>query len=126
MGNLGDFATLPVIDLWGTSVRGRRVEGERITMAFVELAPGTEVPGHQHEAEQLGFVIEGRLRFTVGDEVMDLGPGGTWRIPSGVYHQAAAGPDGARVIDVFSPPRSDWDGLPSSPAEQPGHWPARR
>src|SRR4051794_898363 len=49
VSNLVDFATLPVIDLWGETVRGRRVDGERITLALVELAPNAIVPGHQHE-----------------------------------------------------------------------------
>lgn len=125
MSNVVDFESLPVIDVWGTTIRARRVEGERITMAMVELAPDGLVPNHQHEAEQLGFVIRGSLRFTVGDEVRDLGPGGTWRIPSGVPHEAQVGPDGATVIDVFSPPRHDWDTLPVSPAQPAVRWPSR-
>jgi quercetin dioxygenase-like cupin family protein len=48
----------------------------------------------------------------VGDERRVLGPGGTWRILGGVPHTAEAGPDGAVLIDVFSPIRSDWDALP--------------
>jgi quercetin dioxygenase-like cupin family protein len=123
MSNLVDMATLPVIDVWGTAVRARRVEGDRITLALVELAPDAVVPGHQHEAEQLGMVIEGRVTFTIGEERRELGPGGTWRIPSNVPHQVTTGPDGATVIDIFNPPRSDWDGLPESPAEAPRRWP---
>ena len=123
MSNLVDVATRPVIDVWGTAVRARRIEGERITLALVELAPDAVVPGHQHEAEQLGMVIEGSVTFTIGDERRELGPGGTWRIPSNVPHQVATGPDGATVIDIFNPIRSDWDGLPVTPAEPPRRWP---
>src|SRR5687768_9952764 len=112
MSNLVDVATVPVIDVWGTAVRARRIQGERITLAVVELAPNAIVPGHQHEAEQLGMVIEGSVTFTVGDERRELGPGGTWRIPSNVPHQVTTGPEGATVIDIFNPIRSDWDGLP--------------
>jgi quercetin dioxygenase-like cupin family protein len=71
----------------------------------------------------MGFVIKGWMRFTVGDEVRDLGPGGTWRIPSNVAHEAQVGPDGATVIDVFSPPRRDWDALPASRPEPAVRWP---
>ena len=81
MSNLVDFDSLPVIDVWGRAVRARRVEGERITLALVELVPDAVVPGHQHEAEQLGMVVEGTVRFTIGEEQRELGPGGTWRIP---------------------------------------------
>lgn len=123
MSNLVDIESVPVIDVWGEAVRARRVQGERITLAVVELAPDAVVPGHQHEAEQLGMVIEGTVLFTLGDERRQLGPGGTWRIPSNVPHQVTAGPQGATVIDVFSPPRVDWDGLPAAPARPAREWP---
>ena len=124
MSNLVDFASLPVIDVWGAAVRARRVEGERITLALVELAPDAIVPGHQHEAEQLGMVIEGSVHFTIGDEEREMGPGGTWRIPSNVPHQVTAGPAGATVIDIFTPTRADWDALPVSPAHPTTGWPS--
>jgi quercetin dioxygenase-like cupin family protein len=55
LSNLIDVQDLPVIDVWGEAVRARRVQGERITLALVELAPDAVVPGHQHEAEHSGW-----------------------------------------------------------------------
>jgi quercetin dioxygenase-like cupin family protein len=124
MSNLVDIESTPVIDVWGEAVKARRIQGDRITLALVELAPDAVVPGHQHQAEQLGMVIEGSVVFTIGDERRELGPGGTWRIPSNVPHQVTTGPDGATVIDLFAPPRDDWDTLPSSPAHPAVRWPA--
>jgi quercetin dioxygenase-like cupin family protein len=123
VSNLIDVATLPVIDVWGEAVRARKIEGERITLAIVELAPDSIVPGHHHENEQLGVVVTGSLRFTVGDETRELGPGGTWRISSHTPHQVSTGPDGAVVIDIFAPARTDWDELPSQAPMAP-IWPA--
>lgn len=125
MSNLVDIDTQPVIDVWGAAVRARRIEGERITLALVELVPDAVVPGHHHEAEQLGMVIEGTVLFTIDDERRELGPGGTWRIPPNATHQVMAGPAGATVIDIFNPTRSDWDDLPVSPASPPATWPRR-
>jgi unsaturated pyranuronate lyase len=122
VSNLVDFDSLPVIDVWGTTVRARRVEGERLTLALVELAPDAIVPGHQHENEQLGMVITGTVTFTIGDETRVLGPGGSWRIPSNVHHQVSVGPEGAMVIDIFAPTRRDWDALPTNPPSAPP-WP---
>lgn len=34
-----------------------------------------------------------------------VGPGDFWRTPGGVEHGFKAGPDGAKVLDVFAPPR---------------------
>ena len=122
MSNLTEIASVPVLDVWGDSVRARRIEGERITLALVELAPNAVVPGHRHENEQMGMVITGSVTFTVGEETRQLGPGGTWRIPSDTPHQVITGPAGAVVIDVFSPTRADWDALASHPPTTPA-WP---
>jgi quercetin dioxygenase-like cupin family protein len=124
VSKLVDLDAVPVIDVWGTAIRARRIEGERITFALVELAPNAEVPEHRHENEQLGMVIEGRVTFTIDDETRELGPGGTWCIPSGSAHHVDVGPDGAVVIDVFAPPRHDWDVLPHGSAVA-GRWPRR-
>ena len=109
MSNLKDLADFPLLEIWGDEVRARRVQGERITLAIVELAPNAVVPEHRHAAEQLGMVIRGQMHFTVDGETRDLGPGGTWRILGDRPHDVVAGPEGAVVIDVFTPVRSDWD-----------------
>ena len=121
---LVDVADLSSLDVWGDSVQARVVVGRNASLAVVELAPNAIVPGHQHVHEQLGICLEGSITFTVGDETRSLGPGGTWRIPSDRPHHAVAGPDGATVIDIFSPVRADWDALPRSAARD-GRWPRR-
>ena len=43
-------------------------------------------------------------------------------IPAGVPHRARGGRGGATVVDVFSPPRADWERLERlEPAA--GNWP---
>lgn len=121
MVDLSHVADLPAIRVWD-GVRARRVEGERITLAIVELDPGAVVPEHRHAAEQNGIVLRGQMTFRIADEERVLGPGGTWRIRGDVPHSATAGPDGAEVIDVFSPIRSDWDALEQL-APMPPRWP---
>jgi quercetin dioxygenase-like cupin family protein len=121
MSFLVDLADLEPIQVWD-GVRVRRVEGDQVTLAIVELDPNQEVPEHTHPNEQNGFVLTGEMRFRVGDEERVLGPGGTWQIPSNVPHRAQAGADGAVVIDVFSPIRSDWDSRPRLPRDAP-RWP---
>jgi unsaturated pyranuronate lyase len=123
VSNFENLADLPLLEIWGDVVRARRVEGERITLAIVELAPNAVVPEHRHAAEQLGMVIRGRMHFTVDGETRDLGPGGTWRILGDRPHDVVAGPEGAVVIDVFTPIRSDWaDRTIVDPSPKP-RWP---
>ena len=88
----------------------------------MELDPGAHVPEHQHANEQLGIVLRGSVRFRVADEERELGPGGTWRIPSDVPHEVVAGPEGAEVIDAFAPARADWASLERGSPSLP-RWP---
>ena len=125
MSNFREVGTIPPIDIWGEAVRARRVQGERITLAVVELAPNAPVPEHRHEQEQIGIVITGTVTFRIDDETSQFGPGGTWRIPSNHPHQVTAGPDGAVLIDVFNPVRSDWDRFPELPPRDPV-WPKQQ
>jgi quercetin dioxygenase-like cupin family protein len=102
-----DLAAIAPQRIW-ENVTGRVVEGERLTMGIVELAPDSHVPEHHHANEQLGMVLTGSVTFRIADETRQLGPGGTWRIASDVPHEVRAGPRGAVVIDVFAPTRDDW------------------
>ena len=120
--NLRDIADVPARDVWGDAVQARVIVGRNASLAVVELGPGAIVPEHRHEHEQLGLCIEGSITFTIDGERRELRPGGTWRIPSNLPHDAVAGPDGAVVVDIFAPVRADWDALPSS-APRPPRWP---
>jgi quercetin dioxygenase-like cupin family protein len=122
MTNLVQLTDLAPRSIWA-GVSARIVAGERITLGVVELDPDGHVPEHRHSNEQLGIVLQGSVRFRVGDEVRDLAPGGAWRIPGDVPHEVRAGGDGAVVIDVFTPARDDWAALEPEPARA-ARWPA--
>ncbi len=111
MPNLVELAEITPIQVW-EGVVARRVQGDRSTLAVVELAADSVVPEHRHPNEQCGIVITGEVTFRIGDEVRRIGPGGTWRILGDVPHEVHTGPEGAVVIDVFAPAREDWDDRP--------------
>jgi quercetin dioxygenase-like cupin family protein len=110
VGALDDLAAISPLKVWD-GVIARAVEGERLSLAVVELEPDSRVPEHSHENEQLGLVLSGSVTFRVGSESRELAPGGTWRIPSNTPHEVHTGPEGAVVIDVFAPVRADWSEL---------------
>jgi quercetin dioxygenase-like cupin family protein len=120
MAALRDLDELDLRQIWD-GVAARPVHGERLTLAVVELDPGSLVPEHSHDHEQLGIVLRGSLTFRVGDETRALSAGGTWRIPSNVPHEVQVGSDGAVVIDVFAPSRDDW--RDRALLERPPSWP---
>ena len=121
MSAFAKLSELAPLAIW-TGVQARAVEGARITMAVVELAPNSVVPQHQHANEQLGLVLKGSMLFTIGGERRELRAGDTYNIPGNVAHEVAAGPEGAVAIDVFSPVRADWERFEPGPPAPPS-WP---
>jgi quercetin dioxygenase-like cupin family protein len=117
-----DLGDLPVRQIW-QSAAVRTVDGERLTMGVVELDANALVPEHRHDHEQLGMVLHGSLEFRVGDQKRELGPGGTWKIPSNVPHEVKVGSEGAVVLDVFAPVRQDWGGIDPDEPRAP-RWPS--
>lgn len=59
---------------------GRFVHGENVTLSFVDIEPGAQLPEHSHPHEQI--------------------PGNT---PHGAHARTAC-----KVLDVFSPVREDY------------------
>ena len=98
------------------------MHGELVTVALIELDPGAVVPEHSHENEQIGFLVQGVLTFTIGGETGEIVPGGSWRILANVPHSVTVGPEGAVLVEVFAPPRHDWAAIPES-EPGPGRWP---
>ena len=79
-------------------------------LAHVYLEKGCIVPKHSHENEQLTYILEGALKFWIGeDEGKELivRSGEVLVIPSNVPHKAEALED-TLDVDIFSPPRQDW------------------
>ena len=88
----------------------RIVTADRMMLAHVYLEKGCVVPKHSHENEQITYILEGALRFWIGDngeEELVVRPGEVLVIPSHVPHKAEALED-TLDVDIFSPPREDW------------------
>ena len=66
------------------------------------------MPLHSHPHEQLGIVLEGMQALVVESVTHELGPFEAYVLPGGVEHSAHCGPDGALVLDVFTPVREDY------------------
>lgn len=81
-----------------------------MTLSQAVLQQGCIVPKHAHDNEQATYVIEGALRFRIGDdgaEQLDVRAGEVLVIPPNVPHEAHALAT-TLVLDIFSPPRQDW------------------
>ena len=86
------------------------ITGNRMMLAHVYLKKGCVVPRHSHENEQLTYILEGTLRFWLGEdeaEVVDVRAGEVLHLPSWLPHKAEALED-TLDVDIFCPPRQDW------------------
>ena len=90
---------------------GRRlITGGDMMIAHVYLKKGGIVPKHEHHNEQLTYVLEGCLRFRLGEDgaqIVDVNAGEVLCIPRNLPHEAEALED-TLDVDVFNPPRADW------------------
>ena len=90
------------------------VTADHTMVAQVFLKTGCVVPAHEHHNEQVTYILEGCLRFWIGehadapgDTYMDIHAGEVLLIPGGIRHRAEALED-TLDLDVFNPPRQDW------------------
>jgi quercetin dioxygenase-like cupin family protein len=86
------------------------ITGDRMMIAQVFLKKGCIVPKHSHENEQITYILEGVLRFWIGEDESQevlVRAGEVLTIPSNVPHKAEALED-TLDVDVFTPPRQDW------------------
>src|SRR5687768_11246574 len=101
-----DIPLEPVTD----TLSRKLITGERVMLAHVYLKKGCIVPKHSHDNEQITYILEGALRFHLGEdqrENVTVHAGEVLHIPSNLPHQAEALED-TLDVDVFSPPRADW------------------
>lgn len=82
--------------------------GDQVMLSIVRLAPGAHGKLHHHPEEQWGVLLEGSALRVQGDETVPVAKGDFWRTPGNVPHTIRAGPNGAVILDIFSPPRADY------------------
>jgi quercetin dioxygenase-like cupin family protein len=83
------------------------VSGERSMLARIILRKGCIVPMHSHDNEQISYILEGALRFSIEGREIVVSAGEVLVIPSQVPHSAEALEDTVD-LDLFCPPRADW------------------
>lgn len=83
------------------------VHGEETLLCEFRIQKGGRVPEHSHPHEQTGYLVSGRLKFIVGDETFEAGPGDSWCLHGDVVHAAEILEDSV-MVEIFSPVREDY------------------
>ncbi len=79
--------------------------GDNSMLSLVTFEPDSAGQIHSHPEEQWGVLLEGDGVRTQAGVEHPVKAGDFWRTPGGVTHGFKAGSDGARILDIFSPPR---------------------
>lgn len=83
--------------------------GENVLLVMNWLTPGMEVNPHRHPFEQIVYIVQGRIKFTIEDDVIEAGPGSLIHIPANALHCGEPiGDEPVLNLDVFSPIREDY------------------
>lgn len=86
----------------------RAVSGDMTMMTIFEFEPDAAIPSHKHPHEQITYVIEGELEFTVEGESKILRKGDGVVIYSNHEHSAKVLKASAKAVDAWYPRREDY------------------
>jgi quercetin dioxygenase-like cupin family protein len=106
---LYNWEKLPLERL-NNKISRKLVTSDRMMVAHVYIEKDGTVPKHSHHNEQITYVLEGALKFLLGenqDEEIIVRAGEVLVIPSNLPHSALALED-TLDVDIFNPPREDW------------------
>ena len=85
------------------------VPADNVTLSFMKLSPGLDAKLHSHPEEQVCVVLEGELDVAVDGKLYRVRAGDVAVIPGGVPHSGVTLSEGCKVLDIFSPPRKDFE-----------------
>ena len=92
----------------GDGISTRIFCGDQSMLSIVTIEPNAKGQIHSHPQEQWGFLIEGSgIRIQDGQEI-EIKKGDFWQTPGGIDHGIIGGTEGAKVLDIFSPPRDEY------------------
>jgi gluconolactonase len=121
-GKTAALASLPETEL-APGVKARLTWSSGVMTAAVTLAPNAEYPEETLPAERIMVVMKGAVNQRIGEGMVPMiavpaermTPVSGHReqndfivLEKGAKNALKAGPDGAEIIEVYSPPRLDW------------------
>jgi quercetin dioxygenase-like cupin family protein len=82
--------------------------GDRMMLSFVDMPANSYAEPHSHsDIEQVTILLKGDIDFVLNGKVYSVHEGDVLIFGPDEVHGGYVGPNGARVLDVFDPPRGD-------------------
>ena len=83
------------------------VHGDKTILCRFELDKGAVLPLHSHPYEQTGYLIAGKMIFTIDGEELKMQSGDSWCIRANIEHGVTVLED-VILVELFSPVRKDF------------------
>ena len=78
--------------------------GGELTAMQMTIPPGFGPPPHVHEGGESVYVIEGNVRYHIGGETVEAGPGSFFYIPGGIEENfEPADNNPVRLLVIYTP-----------------------
>jgi len=86
------------------------IEGEKVQLTWFDVPANTHFSKHEHDSEQVTYVLEGELFLKAGNSVYKLSNGDCILIPGNVEHRVWTEKIPAKAIDAWSPINKNYSG----------------
>ena len=106
-GLVTDWKTVRVEQI-SKGIERQMVVGQKVMICRFRFDPFVVTPAHRHPHEQMTLVMQGKVKFTMEDEVRIVSAGDILHFPSNHWHGATMLDEEVVLIDVFSPIREDF------------------
>lgn len=100
---INDIATLQIVP----GFTGKYYHADNLSIGWLDAKAGHTVPIHSHIHEQVSYVQEGEMLFTIEGKEFVLNAGMAITVAPNLKHGATAITD-CKLIDVFNPVREEY------------------
>ncbi len=107
-GVVGDLHDIQFTELQ-PGANSRLIGGGGAQLSFLQMSPGMTFAAHLHPEEQLMIVLRGSIDELILDGTKTMTSGDLLYLPGTMVHGGTVGDKGCDVLDVFFPPRPDYD-----------------
>jgi len=107
-GVVGDLHDIQFTELQ-PGANSRLIGGRGAQLSFLQMSPGMNFAAHLHPEEQLMIVLRGSIGELILDGTAAMTKGDLLYLPGTMVHGGTVGDKGCDVLDVFFPPRPDYE-----------------
>jgi quercetin dioxygenase-like cupin family protein len=95
-GTLKLRSDAPGAKMWGVAL-------EKAMLTYFEVQPNCRFEKHNHESEQITFILEGELFFELPEGTICIRKGEVVAIPSNIPHAVFTTESTVKAVDAWSP-----------------------